>query len=78
MSDWIGPNVYRIESFADKTKLVSLHGNETDITLWLVHLPSHHIPHHDAEQVQGPRTVGPFGSSSTWVPASRAKTSITC
>ena len=34
MSDWIGPNVYRIESFVDKTKHISLSGNETDIHLW--------------------------------------------
>jgi len=24
MSDWIGPNIYRIESFADKAKHISL------------------------------------------------------
>jgi hypothetical protein len=34
MSDWIGPNVYRIESFVDKTKHISLSGNETDVHLW--------------------------------------------
>jgi len=34
MSDWIGPNIYRIESFADKTKAISLHADETGVHLW--------------------------------------------